>query len=183
MAVPPRAATGGNAPAVASPTVAAVPAPRSLPAPASAAGAVLTDTPASGVAGLAWIVREVTHVPGVLRLHDGRLSFESTRGVVFAGTAAELGLEVPRSSRSGLHVTVGGERLRLCVVRPAGAVPPCDDLVASAADGRPITSGGLDAWTVWRPLLAPERSADARPAERVRRALAFARHTPRDLPG
>ena len=38
------------------------------------------------LAGLAWIVREVTHVPGVLRLRHGRLSFESTRGVLFDAT-------------------------------------------------------------------------------------------------
>ncbi|MFC5140771.1 hypothetical protein ACFPK1_21220 [Actinomycetospora rhizophila] len=193
MAVPSRPAPPG-VPTTSSP-VAAVPAPRSAPAspsvpsvpsgPPPVPAAVLVDAPGSDLAGLAWIVREVTHVPGVLRLRDGRLSFESTRGVLFDGTPAELALDVPRSSRAGLRVTAGGERLRIHVVRPAGGVAPCDDLVARAANARPVTSGGMDSWSVWRPLLAPDPVAGPRPA-RVRRALTFARHAPRPqgpLPG
>ncbi|MDD7937667.1 hypothetical protein PHK61_04435 [Actinomycetospora lutea] len=191
MAIPPRPATT-SAPTPSS-AVAAVPAPRSArtlsaapPATPTAPGAALVDAPGGDLAGLAWIVREVTHVPGVLRLRAGRLSFESTRGVLFDGTPAELALETPRSSRAGLRVTAGGERLRLHVVRPAGGVAPCDDLVERAAHGRPISSGGMDSWSVWRPLLAPDPVAGARSGARVRRALAFTRHAPRTegpLPG
>jgi hypothetical protein len=153
--------------------LAAVPAPRSgapTPAdpPAGRAGGPGTD----GVAGIAWIVREITHVPGVLRLRLGRLSFESTRGVLFEGTPDDLDLELGRSPRAGLRVTVGPERLRVCVVRPAGAVAPCRDLVERAA-GEPATSGGSDAWALWRPLLAPQPAAGTR--TRVRRAFALPR--------
>jgi hypothetical protein len=123
---------------------------------------------------MAWIVREVTHVPGVLRLRGGHLSFESTRGVLFDGTPAELELDPGRSSRTGLRVTVGGERLRVCVVRPAGGVTPCRELVERAAGRHPATSGELDAWTFWRPLLTPATSPD-RARARVRRALALCR--------
>ncbi|MEJ2864998.1 hypothetical protein [Actinomycetospora flava] len=172
MAVPSRPAATAGPPTTPAP-VAAVPAPRL--APASGTSTALVDAPGTGVAGLAWIVREVTHVPGVLRLRDGRLSFESTRGVLFEGTPGDLDLEVPRSSRSGLRVSAGGERLRICVVRPAGGVAPCGDLVERAADDRPVTSGEMDSWSVWRPLLAPEQVAGTRPGARVRRALAFTR--------
>ncbi|MEJ2887796.1 hypothetical protein [Actinomycetospora aeridis] len=178
MAVPPRPATAG--PSTASPPpVAAVPAPRSAPSAANTATTAVVDVRATDVAGVAWIVREVTHVPGVLRLRYGRLSFESTRGVLFEGTPPELALEIGRSSRSGLHVTARGERLRICVVRPAGAVPPCAELVDRAAGGRPVTSGEMDSGSVWRPLLAPDGTAASRPGARVRRALAFTRHLPR----
>ncbi|GAA4919966.1 hypothetical protein EV188_10496 [Actinomycetospora succinea] len=154
-------------------SIAAVPAPRAATgSPSTAHGTTLVDAPGADVAGLAWIVREITHVPGVLRLHDGRLSFESTRGVLFVGTPAELDLDAPRSSRSGLRLTAGGERLRVCVVRPSGAVAPCGDLVERAAAGRPVTSGEMDSWTVWRPLLAPGQGTGTRPGARVRRALA-----------
>lgn len=172
MTVPPRHAATGSS------TVAAVPAPRpnllgaSAPAAVDAAGpgAATTD-----VAGLAWVVREVTHVPGVLCLRQGRLSFESTRRVLFDGTPAELDLDVGRSPRAGLRVTAGSERLRVRVVRPAGAVAPCRELVERAADGHPDTSGENDAWTVWRPLLAREPPRATRAGTRVRRAFALPR--------
>jgi hypothetical protein len=167
MAVPSRSTAVGP-----STLLAAVPAPRSgLPLPD---GADAADTSTREVAGLAWIVREVTHVPGVLRLRAGRLSFESTRRVVFDGTPAELDLELGRSARSGLHVTAAGERLRVCVVRPAGGVPPSRELVDSAADGRPDTTGDADAWAVWQPLLAPEPAAA--PARTRIRRFALPRH-------
>jgi hypothetical protein len=173
MAVPPRpAATGPSS------LVAAVPAPRSAPprsgapTPADPAADRLGGPTVDEVAGLAWIVREITHVPGVLRLRHGRLSFESTRGVLFDGTPADLDLDLGRSPRAGLRVIVGAERLRVCVVRPAGAVAPCDELVERAA-GPLATSGGNDAWAVWRPLLAPQPATRTR--TRVRRALAFSR--------
>lgn len=183
MADPSRPATTATAgPPTSTSPVAAVPAPRPAPSPAAGIATALIDVPGADladVAGLAWIVREVTHVPGVLRLRDGRLSFESTRGVLFDGTPAELDLEIPRSSRTGLRVNAGGERLRVCVVRPSGGVAPCQDLVERAADDRPVTAGEMGSWGVWRPLLDPDREAGSRPAARVRRALAFARHAPR----
>jgi hypothetical protein len=174
MAVPSRPTPVGP-----STLVAAVPAPRSgLPAPGAPDA---HDAPAREVAGLAWIVREVTHVPGVLRLRAGRLSFESTRRVVFDATPLELGLALGRSARAGLHVTAGGERLRVCVVRPAGAVPPSPELVDGLTDGRPDTTGDLDAWTVWQPLLAPEPVAA--PARTRIRRFALPRHAvPRTRP-
>lgn len=169
MTVPPRPTTTGPSAAIVAvptPRSARTSSPVSAPGPADPAGS-------ADVAGIAWIVREVTHVPGVLRLRDGRLSFESTRGVRFHGTPDELDLEVGRSARTGLHVTAGGERLRVCVVRPAGGVAPCRELVDRAADGVPDTAGESDAWAVWAPLLAPEHPA----APRVRpRRFAFARH-------
>ncbi|GAA4863807.1 hypothetical protein [Actinomycetospora straminea] len=175
MTVPPRPTTTGPSAAIV-----AVPTPRSAP-PGPAHHEALpegftasTDSTASAdVAGVAWIVREVTHVPGILRLRGGRLSFESTRGVRFDGTPDELVLEVGRSARAGMHVTAGGERLRVCVVRPAGGVSPCRELVDRAADGVPVTAGDADAWALWAPLLAPAPPA----AARVRpRRFAFARH-------
>ncbi|MHC1563400.1 hypothetical protein ACR9E3_30970 [Actinomycetospora sp. C-140] len=184
MAIPPRPAAFAAAGAPG--TVAAVPAPRSAPRSPEAPSAVAdrevtpvaetaeTAETAEDVAGLAWIVREVTHVPGVLRLRHGRLSFESTRRVVFDGTPDELGLDLGRSPRAGLHVTAGQERLRVCVVRPAGAVAPCRELVDRAADGRPATDGEADAWSVWRPLLTSAPSA-TRARTRVRRAFSLPR--------
>lgn len=167
MTIPPRPPVPARSTALAD-----VPAPRQ--APADARGPVEGTV----LAGLAWIVREVTHVPGVLRLRHGRLSFESTRGVLFDATASDLGLELGRSPRAGMHVTVGSERLRVCVVRPPGGVDPCRDLVERAVDPHddddaPVTAGGHDAWTSWRPLLVPPPPV-TRPRARVRRAFTFA---------
>jgi hypothetical protein len=164
LTVPPRPAHAGPPVALAD-----VPTPRR----ATSHRARPDDLPDSEVrddlAGLAWIVREVTHVPGVLRLRRGRLSFESTRGVLFDGTPADLALEVGRSSRAGVRVTVGGERLSLRVVRPAGGVDPCRELVGRAVAGPLATDGENDAWTVWRTRLAPACAGLVRPRARVRR--------------
>jgi hypothetical protein len=163
MTVPPRPARTG------APALAAVPTPRRAPSHRDAAD----DRPESEVrdelAGIAWIVREVTHVPGVLRLRRGRLSFESTRGVLFDGTPADLDLDVGRSPRAGLRVTVGAERLSVRVVRPAGGVAPCRELVERTVEGRPRTVGDTDAWSVWRTRLAPAQGRPTRPGIRVRR--------------
>jgi hypothetical protein len=172
MTIPPRPPVPARSTALAD-----VPAPRQAPVGhvADARGPVEGTV----LAGLAWIVREVTHVPGVLRLRHGRLSFESTRGVLFDATASDLGLELGRSPRAGMHVTVGSERLRVCVVRPPGCVDPCRDLVERAVDpydddDAPVTSGEHDAWSSWRPLLAPPPRGVTRPRARVRRAFTFA---------
>jgi len=162
MTVPPRPAPTGSPVALAT-----------VPAPRRARLAHHGDVPESegrdDLAGIAWIVREVTHVPGVLRLRRGRLSFESTRGVVFDGTPADLDLEVGRSSRAGVRVTVGAERLCVRVVRPAGGVAPCRELVDRAVRGRLETDGETDAWTVWRARLAPASAGVARSRTRARR--------------
>lgn len=171
MTIPPRPPVPARSTALAE-----VPAPRQAPMGHSADA----RGPVEGtvLAGLAWIVREITHVPGVLRLRHGRLSFESTRGVLFDATASDLGLELGRSPRAGMHVTVGSERLRVCVVRPPGGVDPCRDLVERAVDpyddAAPVTFGSHDAWTSWRSLLAPPSPAATRPRARVRRAFTFA---------
>jgi hypothetical protein len=171
MTIPPRPPLPARSTALAD-----VPAPRQ----ALVGHAADARGPVEGtvLAGLAWIVREVTHVPGVLRLRHGRLSFESTRGVLFDATASDLDLELGRSPRVGMHVTVDSERLRVCVVRPPGCVDPCRDLVERAVDpshdDAPVTSGGHDAWTSWRPLLAPPPPAVTRPRARVLRAFTFA---------
>lgn len=171
MTIPPRPSVPARSTALAD-----VPAPRQ--APVGRAADARGPVEGTVLAGLAWIVREITHVPGVLRLRHGRLSFESTRGVLFDATASDLGLELGRSPRAGMHVTVGSERLRVCVVRPPGCVDPCRDLVERAVDpdddDAPVTSGGHDAWTSWRPLLAPPAPAVTRPRARVRRAFTFA---------
>ena len=170
MTIPPRPSVPARSTALAD-----VPAPRQ--APVGRAADARGPVEGTVLAGLAWIVREITHVPGVLRLRHGRLSFESTRGVLFDATASDLGLELGRSPRAGMHVTVGSERLRVCVVRPPGCVDPCRDLVERAVDpdddDAPVTSGGHDAWTSWRPLLAPPSPAVTRPRARVRRAFTF----------
>ncbi|HSK61370.1 MAG TPA: hypothetical protein VK935_20195 [Actinomycetospora sp.] len=163
MAVPPRPAPTG--PLVA---LAAVPGPRRAPSH-RARPDDLPEESRDDLAGIAWIVREVTHVPGVLRLRRGRLSFESTRGVLFDGTPADLDLEVGRSARAGVRVSVGDERLCVRVVRPAGGVLPCRELVDRAVAGSPGTGGENDAWTVWRSRLAPAPAGVARPRARVRR--------------
>lgn len=76
----------------------------------------------------AWLLRDVTHVPGVLRIGDGRLAFVSTRRVVFDATPGELALTASRTRRGRFHLVVDGERLALSVVRPPGAVPVPADL-------------------------------------------------------
>src|ERR1700710_1748460 len=58
--------------------------PVTVPLPAPRVSADGPDAPGDvGCIGPAWIVREVTHVPGVLRLADGRLCFTSSRGTIF----------------------------------------------------------------------------------------------------
>lgn len=139
-----------------------------------------------GCIGPAWIVREVTHVPGILRLAHGRLSFLSSRGVVFdeALDAPELEVNLPWRGRGGIRVTVGGECLRVHVVRPPGAVEPGAAFVEAVADasGLPATCGDLEAAAVWRALLVrardreearvPRRRAPGRRGARVRRGPA-----------
>jgi hypothetical protein len=142
------------------------------------------DPAAVGCIGPAWIVREVTHVPGVLRLAHGRLCFTSSRGPVFdvdlatvtAGPEADLALD--RRGR-GFRITVGGERLAVHVVRPLGAVDPGSDFahaVAEAAD-LPATVGDLAASDVWRAALLSasggrRRRSTGRFAGRARRGSA-----------
>ena len=136
-----------------------------------------TDRVTTVQAGVAWIVREVTHVPGVLRLRGERLSFDSTRGLIFDEDLADLGLSLGWTGRGGFRATVRGERLRLQVVRPAGAVATSGELVERLTADAPTTWGDAAAWSVWRGLLAPAgdrrrpgvmapewRSARARPA-------------------
>jgi hypothetical protein len=154
--------------------------PVGLPAPRAS-----SDGPDEvGCIGPAWIVREVTHVPGVLRLAAGRLCFTSSRGPVFDvdlaaswdGTGPDLALD--RRGR-GFRITVGSERLHVHVVRPLGAVEPGTafvDAVALASD-LPTTLGDQAAGDAWRAALLSGR--DGRPrrpagrfAGRVRRGSA-----------
>jgi hypothetical protein len=130
--------------------------PLPLPAPRAS-----TDGPAApGCIGPAWIVREVTHVPGVLRLAAGRLCFTSSRGPVFDldlgalhdTSGADLALD--RRGR-GFRITVGGERLHVHVVRPLGAVDPGAAFVDAVADASdlPATRGDAVAADTWRAAL------------------------------
>jgi hypothetical protein len=157
------------------------------PHPASPVPAPRASTDGSsdvGCIGPAWIVREVTHVPGVLRLAAGRLCFTSSRGPVFDLDLGALrdtsgaDLAVDRRGR-GFRITVGGERLHVQVVRPLGAVDPGAafvDAVAQAAD-LPATRGDATAADTWRSALLsgvddhPRRPA-GRFAGRVRRGSA-----------
>lgn len=156
-----------------------IPAPRAAPGTSRAPGrppADLPDVAAGGdLTAVAWIVREVTHVPGVLRLRDDRLSFASTRGTVFDARVDELALQVGRTARAGMRVTVDAERLRLHVVRPPGGVAPCTELVDRLTGGAPSTEGDPTSWAPWRDRLVPRTAAGPRPARRattrVRRAL------------
>lgn len=109
--------------------------------------------------GVAWLMRHVTHVPGVLRLDGERLRFVSTSRVVFDATPAELGLEVARARRGTFRVTADGERLVLSVVRPSGAVAVPADLVDREGGAAP-TRGDHAAAAAWRMLLAPMTQGD-----------------------
>ncbi|NMO92488.1 hypothetical protein [Actinomycetospora sp. TBRC 11914] len=155
--------------------------PASLPLPAPRPS---TDGAAgSGCIGPAWIVREVTHVPGVLRLAAGRLCFTSSRGPVFDLDLGALrdtsGADLAVDRRRGFRVTVGGERLHVHVVRPLGAVDPGAafvDAVARAAD-LPATRGDAAAADTWRTALLsgtddPPRRPGGRFAGRARRGSA-----------
>jgi hypothetical protein len=163
--------------------------PVALPHPRAADGSDGPDAGEQAVPGCigpAWIVREVTHVPGILRLADGRLSFLSSRGVVFdeAMDTPELEVSLPWRGRGGIRVTVGGECLRVHVVRPPGAVEPGAAFVDAVADasGLPVTRGDLEAAAVWRALLVrardpeearvPRRRAPGRRGVRARRGPA-----------
>lgn len=117
---------------------------------------------------LAWLVLDVTHIPGVLRLVDGRLRFVSTRRVVFDATPADLDLAVVRSRRGTFRVTVDGERLSLSVVRPSGAVPVPTDVIEREGGVAP-TRGGAEAAARWRALLTPA-AASITPRSRGGRA-------------
>ncbi len=140
--------------------------PVALPLPAPRASD--DGTREAGCIGPAWIVREVTHVPGVLRLAAGRLCFTSSRGPVFdvdlavswGGTGPDLTLD---RRGPGFRITVAGERLHVHVVRPLGAVDPGTafvDAVAEASD-LPATLGDAVAGDLWREALLSGR--DARP--------------------
>lgn len=136
--------------------------PVTLPLPAQR---VSTDGPEVvgdiGCIGPAWIVREVTHVPGVLRLADRRLCFTSSRGPVFDLDHAALAdpggadLTFDRRGRGGFRITVGGERLCVHVVRPPGAVDPGSAFVdaVAQASGLPATRGDAAAVETWRAAL------------------------------
>ncbi len=156
----------------------ASPVPVSLPLPAPRTS---TDAAAAvGCIGPAWIVREVTHVPGVLRLAAGRLCFTSSRGPVFDldlgalrdGSGADL--DLGRRGR-GFRITVGGERLQVHVVRPLGAVDPGAafvDAVAQASD-LPATRGDAAAADIWRAALLS--GTDTRPRRQAGRFAGRAR--------
>lgn len=137
----------------------------------------------------AWLMRDVTHVPGVLTVRDDRLRFVSTRRVVFDATPEELELAPSRTRRGRYRVTVDGERLSLAVVRPPGAVAVPADLmrrvggddgareVHGPAEG-PSGSSRDGAALRWQRLLAPDAAARAGTASGVRRTRA-ARVRPR----
>jgi hypothetical protein len=146
--------------------------PVALPLPAPRTSSEGPDE--VGCIGPAWIVREVTHVPGVLRLAEGRLCFTSSRGPVFEvdlaasweGTGPALALD--RRAR-GFRITVGSERLHVHVVRPLGAVDPGAafvDAVAQASD-LPATLGDPAGGDVWRAALLSGR--DGRPRRQAGR--------------
>lgn len=151
--------------------------PVTLPAPRHS-----TDGPGDvGCIGPGWIVREVTHVPGVLRLAGGRLCFTSSRGTVFDLDQAVLtdpcgaDLTFDRRGRGGFRLTVGGERLRVHVVRPPGAVDPGAafvDAVARASE-LPVTRGDAAAAETWRAALL--NGTDARPRRQAGRLAGRAR--------
>jgi hypothetical protein len=148
-----------------------------LPLPAPRPSADGPDTAGDvGCIGPAWIVREVTHVPGVLRLAGGRLCFTSSRGPVFDLDRAVLAdpggadLMVDRRGRGGFRITVGGERLRVHVVRPRGAVDPGATFVdgVAQASGLPTTRGDAAAARTWRAsLLSGTGDRPRRPAGRL----------------
>lgn len=109
----------------------------------------------------AWILRAVTHVPGVLQLADGHLSFRSTRRVVFdvdlRDAVASGLLTVPRLRPAGVFdLVVDGERLRVHLTRPPGTTPPSADLLRATASAVPISP------EVWRLLLDGVRPTDRR---------------------
>lgn len=119
----------------------------------------------------AWLLRDVTHVPGVLTLAGGRLRFVSSRRVVFDAGPDELELDDARARRGVFGVTVDGERLRLSVVRPPGGTAVPDDLVAREA-GEVPTRGDHAAIATWRPLLAPSGVGEPEYRRPLRRAFA-----------
>jgi hypothetical protein len=152
--------------------------PVALPAPRAS-----SDGPDEvGCTGPAWIVREVTHVPGVLRLAAGRLCFTSSRGPVFdvdlAASWDRTGPDLALDRRGrGFRITVGSERLHVHVVRPLGAVEPGAAFVDAVAWDLPATLGDPAAGDAWRAALLSGR--DGRPrrpagrfAGRVRRGSA-----------
>lgn len=109
------------------------------------------------VSGPAWIVRTVTHVPGVLTLRAGRLSFRSTRHVVFDVALDDVrrsgALAVGGFGRRGtFRLVVDGELLRVHVVRPSGGVPVPAEL---AGPGSPVPSA-----QEWRAALSGPAERD-----------------------
>jgi hypothetical protein len=165
--------------------------PVTVPLPAPRAATDATDAPAgTGCIGPGWIVREVTHVPGVLRLADGRLCFTSSRGTVFDLEHATLtdpggaDLTFDRRGRGGFRLTVGGERLRVQVVRPPGAVDPGAAFVdtVTRTSGLPVTRGDAAAAETWRvALLSGTGEGPRRPGGRLagRARRGSARSAPR----
>jgi hypothetical protein len=156
--------------------------PVTVPLPAPRVSADGPDAPGDvGCIGPAWIVREVTHVPGVLRLADGRLCFTSSRGTIFDLERTVLvdpggaDLTFDRRGRGGFRLTVGGERLRVHVVRPPGAVDPGSAFVdaVALASGLPATCGDAAAAETWRATLLS--GTDDRPRRQAGRLVGRAR--------
>lgn len=163
-----------------------VPAPRAAPGDVPPRGdvAAVRGVPVGrdGGCGLAWLVRPVTHVPGVLHLREGRLRFVSTRGVIFDDTPDALAVAAARTSRGGFRITVGGERLRLHVVRFDGATEIAADLRDREAPAGLLTTGEPAAGPVWRGMLAahPAGSAAASvDSSGARRPVGGGRHASR----
>lgn len=98
----------------------------------------------------AWLRDGKESTPGVLTLHDGRLSFVEGGTVVFDECPAASEVDFPWYRFGGeLRVTAGGHRHRIALTPPHGAVDadePADD-PADARDGR-------RAGRIWRTLLA-----------------------------
>ena len=108
----------------------------------------MTPTATGTRAAPAWIVREVTHVPGVLHLEAGRLRFRSSRRVVFdvdlAEAVAGRSLTVPRLRPAGVFdLTVAGERHRVHLTRPPGTTPPAAELLDGLGTTDPVD---VDDW-------------------------------------
>lgn len=119
---------------------------RSVPVEDADAGPTALAAPQPRYATHAWLRSGRRNLPGVLALHDGRLSFTGSGQVLFDDRADTSDVDFPWYRFGGeLRITAGGRSHRVSLTPPHSLTDSGDEVV-ERADGR-------RAGRIWRTLL------------------------------